>query len=138
MFSRSSWLHLRIPFSYFLLPIYLFSLSLSPNFTGPRIGWVFLIMHFFLYPASNGFNSYFDKDEKSIGVLKNPPPVRKGLYYLSLLFDLIAIMLGYLKINLTFAVMLLIYGLVSKAYSHPSIRIKKYPITGWIITGVFQ
>jgi len=138
MFSRSSWLHLRIPFSYFLLPVYLFSLSLSPNFSESRMGWVFLIMHFFLYPASNGFNSYFDKDEKSIGGLKNPPPVKKGLYYLSLLFDLIAIMLGYLKINLTFAIMLLIYGLVSKAYSHPSIRLKKYPIIGWITTGVFQ
>ena len=138
MFSRSSWLHLRIPFSYFLLPVYLFTLSLSPNFSGPRIGWVFLIMHFFLYPASNGFNSYFDKDEKSIGGLKNPPPVKKGLYYLSLLFDAIAIVLGYLKINLTFALMLLIYGLVSKAYSHPSIRLKKYSVIGWIVTGVFQ
>lgn len=138
MFSRSSWLHLRIPFSYFLLPVYLFTLSLSPNFNGPRIGWVFLIMHFFLYPASNGFNSYFDKDEKSIGGLKNPPPVKKDLYYLSLLFDVVAIVLGYLKINLTFAVMLLIYGLVSKAYSHPSIRLKKYSVIGWIVTGVFQ
>jgi hypothetical protein len=47
MFSRSSWLHLRIPFSYFLLPVFLFSLSISPNFNLARIGWVFLIMHFF-------------------------------------------------------------------------------------------
>jgi hypothetical protein len=138
MFSRSSWLHLRIPFSYFLLPVFLFSLSMSPNFNGARIGWVFLIMHFFLYPASNGFNSYFDKDEKSIGGLKNPPPVQKGLYYLALLFDFIAVVLGVLKINTEFAIMLLIYGLVSKAYSHPSVRLKKYPIMGWIVTGVFQ
>jgi 1,4-dihydroxy-2-naphthoate octaprenyltransferase len=34
--------------------------------------------------------------------------------------------------------MLFIYGLVSKAYSHPRIRIKKYAITGWLITGIFQ
>jgi hypothetical protein len=138
MFSRSSWLHLRIPFSWFLLPIFLFSLTISPNFSGARIGWVFLIMHFFLYPASNGFNSYFDKDEQSIGGLKNPPPVTPGLYYLSLLFDLIAIVLGYVKISLLFATMLMIYGLVSKAYSHPAIRLKKYPVTGWLITGFFQ
>ena len=138
MFSRSSWLHLRIPFSYFLLPIFLFSLTVSPNFSGARIGWVFLIMHFFLYPASNGFNSYFDKDEKSIGGLKNPPPVTPGLYYLSLLFDVIAIVLGFIKISFLFAVMLLIYGLVSKAYSHPAIRLKKYAVTGWLVTGFFQ
>ena len=138
MLSRSSWLHLRIPFSFFLLPIFLFALSLSPNLNGPRIGWVFFILHFLLYPASNGYNSYFDKDEKSIGGLKNPPPVNTGLYYLALLFDAAALILGYLKINLTFALMLLVYGLVSKAYSHPAIRLKKYAITGWVVTGIFQ
>lgn len=138
MFSRSSWLHLRIPFSYFLLPVFLFSLSVSPNLEASRIFWVFFIIHFFLYPASNGYNSYFDKDEKSIGGLKNPPPVNKDLYYLSLFFDVIAIILGYIKISLLFAGMLFIYGLVSKAYSHPAIRLKKYAITSWIITGLFQ
>src|SRR5437868_5212554 len=138
MFSRSSWLHLRIPFSYFLLPVFLFSLAVSPNFTEASIFWVFFLVHFFLYPASNGYNSYFDKDEKSIGGLKSPPPVNKGLYYLSLLFDVIAVVLGFLKVSLLFGVMLFIYGLVSKAYSHPDIRLKKYAITGWIITGLFQ
>lgn len=100
--------------------------------------WTFIIVHLFLYPASNGFNSYFDKDEKSIGGLKNPPPVNKGLYYLSLLFDAIAIVLGFIKLGVLASLMLLIYGLVSKAYSHPSIRLKKYPIGGWLTVGIFQ
>ena len=138
MFSRASWLHLRIHFSFFLLPIFLFSLSISPDFDGLRIFWVFVILHFLLYPASNGYNSYFDKDEKSIGGLKNPPPVKEGLYYLALAFDVAAIVLSYIKINTTFAVMVLIYGLVSKAYSHPAIRLKKYAWTSWMITGLFQ
>jgi len=138
MISLSSWLHLRIPFSYFLLPVFLFSLAISPNVSEDALLWTFLIVHIFLYPASNGYNSYFDKDEKSIGGLKNPPPVKKGLYYLALLFDAIAIVLGLIKISISFAVMLLIYGLVSKAYSHPGIRLKKYPITGWLVAGLFQ
>jgi 1,4-dihydroxy-2-naphthoate octaprenyltransferase len=138
MFSRSAWLHLRIPFSFFLMPVYLFALGISPNFTESRMLWSFVIVHLFLYPASNGFNSYFDKDEKSIGGLKSPPPVNKGLYYLSLAFDLIAIILGYLKVSVLFAVMLFMYGIVSKAYSHPSIRLKKYPIGGWLTVGIFQ
>ncbi len=138
MLTRSSWLHLRIPFSYFLLPVYLFSLAISPNLNESRVLWVFIILHVFLYPASNGYNSYFDKDEKSIGGLKNPPPVNTGLYYLALLFDGIALMLGYWKINVLFVVMLLIYGLVSKSYSHPAIRLKKYPIIGWVAAGFFQ
>jgi 4-hydroxybenzoate polyprenyltransferase len=138
MFSKSSWLHLRIPFSFFLLPIFLFSLSVSPNFNGERIFWVFFIVHFLLYPASNGYNSYFDKDEKSIGGLKNPPPTEKGLYYLALTLDVLAIILGLVFVNLTFAIMLLIYGMVSKAYSHPAVRLKKYAVTSLIITGLFQ
>lgn len=138
MFTKSAWLHLRIPFSYFLMPVYLFSLCVSPNFTPNAMLWTFVILHLFLYPASNGYNSYFDKDEKSIGGLEKPPPVNKGLYFLALLFDAIAIVLGYIMINRTFAIMLFMYGIVSKAYSHPSFRLKKYAISGWLITGLFQ
>ncbi len=138
MFSKSSWLHLRIPFSYFLLPVFLFSLSVSPNISEQPLLWTFLIIHFLLYPASNGFNSYFDKDEKSIGGLKNPPPVNKGLYYLALLFDVAAIVLAIWKVSIPFALMLFIYSGVSRAYSHPWIRLKKYAITSWFIAGLFQ
>jgi 1,4-dihydroxy-2-naphthoate octaprenyltransferase len=137
-YLRSILLHLRIPFSFFLLPVYLFALAISPNVGESRLIWSFIIIHFLLYPASNGYNSYFDKDEKSIGGLKNPPPVNKGLYLTSLFFDGIAIVLGLIKVNMLFAIMLLIYGLVSKAYSHPMVRIKKYPIGGWLIIGLFQ
>ncbi len=138
MFSKSTLLHLRIPFSYFLLPVFLFALSVSPNLAASRIGWIFLILHFLLYPASNGYNSYFDKDEGSIGGLKNPPPVKKGLYWMSLILDAAAILLGFLKVSVLFAIMLLIYGLVSKAYSHPSTRLKRFPLVGWMVTGLFQ
>jgi 1,4-dihydroxy-2-naphthoate octaprenyltransferase len=138
MLSRSAWLHLRIPFSFFLLPVYLLTVGVSPNLNPQRLLWSFIIIHLFLYPASNGFNSYFDKDKGSIGGLKNPPPVNKGLYYLALLFDGVAIILALWKINLAFASMLLVYGIASKAYSHPNIRIKKYPVGGWLFTGFFQ
>jgi len=127
MISRSTFLHLRIPFSVFLLPIYLFALSISNNPIFENVLLVFLILHFLIYPASNGYNSYFDKDEGSIGGLKNPPKVSKQLYYISLVLDILGILLA-LYINWQFAMMLLIYGLVSKAYSHPSIRLKKYRV----------
>lgn len=138
MFSKSTFLHLRFSFSYFLLPVYLFAVAVSPNFGESSLLWVFILLHFFLYPASNGYNSYFDKDEKSIGGLKNPPPVTKGLYWMSIGLDTIAIVLGFLEVSLLFSCMLLGYGLVSKAYSHPAVRLKKYPIIGWVVTGLFQ
>ena len=138
MFSKSTLLHLRIPFSYFLLPVFLFAVAISPNLIESRLLWVFVILHLFLYPASNGYNSYFDKDEKSIGGLKNPPPVNKGLYWMSLLLDVVAVVLGFIKVSFLFSMMLLVYGLVSKAYSHPAVRLKKRPLSGWIVTGLFQ
>jgi 4-hydroxybenzoate polyprenyltransferase len=138
MTLRSTLLHLRIPFSFFLLPIFLFALSISPNLILQRLIWIFIILHLFVYPASNGYNSYFDKDEKSIGGLKNPPPVFKELYWASLFLDLIAMVLAVVYVTTDFALMILIYGLVSKAYSHPLVRLKRLPIAGWLVTGFFQ
>lgn len=138
MVSKSTLLHLRIPFSFFLMPVYLFALCISPNVSGQSVLWSFIIIHLLLYPASNGFNSYFDKDEKSIGGLKNPPKVKIDLYYTSLVFDVAAIVLALIFVSKEFAAMLLVYGLASKAYSHPAIRLKKYPVAGWLTVVFFQ
>ncbi|GIV37643.1 MAG: hypothetical protein KatS3mg032_2022 [Cyclobacteriaceae bacterium] len=135
---KSTLLHLRFPFSWFLLPVFLFSLSFAPNISPQRLLWVFVILHLLVYPASNGYNSYFDRDTMSIGLLKNPPPVNRSLYFVALLLDLLALVFSVLFINITFGIMVLVYGLVSKAYSHPSVRLKKYPVTGWLVTGIFQ
>ena len=137
MITRSTLLHLRIPFSFFLLPVFLFALALTPNHNGERMLLVFLSLHLFLYPSSNGYNSYYDKDEQSIGGLKRPPMVTKDLLGWSLFFFGSALALG-AWINWAFACMLGLYGLVSMAYSHPSIRLKKYPWISWLIAGVFQ
>ncbi len=135
--KKSTLLHLRFPFSFFLLPVFLLACASARS-----VFWVdtilcFFILHFMVYPASNGFNSYFDKDEQSIGGLKNPPKVYLELYWVSLIIDGAALILG-LFISLEFTIMIFIYGLVSKAYSHPSIRLKKYPIIGWMAAGIFQ
>lgn len=137
MLKWSNWKHLRIPFSFYLMPVFFFALAFTPNHQPERLLLVFVALHLFLYPSSNGYNSYFDKDEKSIGGLRNPPKVTKGLYYLSLLFFVISLALG-LMINWQFSSMLLVYSLVSMAYSHPSIRLKRYPYMSWIVAGFFQ
>lgn len=135
--KKSTFLHLRIPFSFFLLPVFLFSCAVANEVNWINFWLVFLILHLFIYPASNGYNSYFDKDEKSIGGLENPPPVSKQLYTVSLLFDLIGMLLG-LLISIEFVAMIFVYGLISKAYSHPAVRLKKRPVIGWLAAGVFQ
>ena len=138
MLKKSNWLHLRIPFSYFLLPVYLFAISISQNLSESGLLWTLVILHLLIYPASNGYNSYFDKDEKSIGGLKNPPPVDKGLFYLSFLFDTLAFVLAYFFVNWQFLVFIFIYSMISRAYSHSAIRLKKYAWLSWFIAGFFQ
>ncbi|MEL6695614.1 MAG: UbiA family prenyltransferase [Bacteroidota bacterium] len=135
--KRATLLHLRIPFSFFLLPVFLFAWSIKPYTEWWLLVSTFVILHFLLYPASNGYNSYFDKDEESIGGLKHPPKVSLELYRVALIMDVVALVWG-LLINWEFALMLFVYGMVSKAYSHPSVRLKKMPYIGWLAAGIFQ
>ncbi|MBX7109078.1 MAG: UbiA family prenyltransferase [Chitinophagales bacterium] len=129
-------LHLRIPFSVYLMPVYWFAL-LNTDFNLLRAVLVFIVLHVFVYPASNGYNSFFDRDEQSIGGMKKPPLVTKELWYVVLAFDILSVLLS-LLVNLTFTIMVLIYLLVSKAYSYDKIRLKKYPVIGTLTVVFFQ
>ncbi|RAJ97475.1 1,4-dihydroxy-2-naphthoate octaprenyltransferase [Larkinella arboricola] len=142
MTFRTVWLHLRVPFSFFLLPVFLFALSQSDALRLGTLDWirvavVWVVIHLLLYPASNAYNSYFDKDEGSIGILETPPPVDKTLFYVAWALDLLALLLG-IWVGWPFVAYLLIYGFISKAYSHPAIRLKKYPVMSWLIVSLFQ
>jgi 1,4-dihydroxy-2-naphthoate octaprenyltransferase len=73
----------------------------------------------------------------SIGGLEKPPPVTNDLLLVSLVLDGVALLLS-LLISWQFMLMMFIFGLVSKAYSHPAVRIKKYPVWSWLIATLFQ
>ena len=135
--KKTTFLHLRIHFSFFLLPVFLLAVAVSGHIHEQNLWLSFIILHFLVYPASNGYNSYFDKDVGSIGGLKNPPKVNKELYIVSLIMDVIGLALAFL-ISIEFMLMIFIYGAISKAYSHPNVRLKKYPIIGWFVVGIFQ
>ncbi len=136
--SRDLLLHLRLPFSLFLMPVYWFALSQSQHPDAGRAVAVFVILHLLIYPASNAYNSYFDRDEGPIGGLENPPPVDERLHCLAWALDGLAILLSFALVGWPFAVAMIGYGLVSKAYSHDSIRLKKYPVLSWVVIGLFQ
>ena len=131
-------LHLRIPFSLFLMPVFWFAVSQSQNPDwGITVG-LFVLLHLLIYPASNAYNSYFDKDEGPIGGLENPPPVNIELFYISWVLDIIAIVVAYFLGGWILSVALIIYSSISKAYSNDKIRLKKYPIISWLTVGIFQ
>lgn len=135
--KKSTLLHLRIPFSFLLMPVFLFALAVSPALPLQELFFAFIALHLFLYPASNGYNSWFDKDEKSIGGLKEPSKVYKELLYYSLLFDALAVVSA-LFVGWRFALMCFIYGTISRAYSNDKTRLKKYPIISWLTVTIFQ
>jgi len=117
--------------------VYVFALSQAPFLNIYNCILVFISWHLFIYPASNGYNSYFDKDEGSIALLKQPPKVDKSLYSTSLLFELVGILMAFF-VNWQFAAAVVIYGILSKLYSHPAIRLKKYPFISFLVVFIFQ
>ena len=137
MITRSSILHVRLPFSYLLLPIYLMALLTADSFDHAKAWAVFFVLHFLLYPAANGFNSFYDRDEESIGALKRPPTVTNDLLWFSLALDTAALIIA-ACVGWRFVAGCLIYSLAAKAYSWDKIRIKRFPFLGWLFAGCGQ
>ncbi len=129
--------HLRLPFSFFLLPVFLFALSQAGHIQWGKTILAFLILHGLIFPASNGYNSYQDRDETSIGGLKHPPKVTRNLFYVTLAFDIIGILAG-LFISVYFSLFVLVFVVMSRAYSYRRIRLKKYPLVGFLTVFIFQ
>lgn len=128
---------LRFHFSFFLMPVYWFALSQVPDIDKSNAILIFIILHLLVYPASNGYNSYMDRDETPIGGLANPLQPTQQLFYITVAMDIVAIILGCF-INGWFALCLIAYILASRAYSYRGIRLKKYPIVGYLTVILFQ
>lgn len=137
MLSQATIKLLRIPFSFFLSPLYFFALSQVPHIDAGKAILVFIILHFLIYPASNGYNSYMDRDTGSIGGLEKPPLPGRQLFVTTIVLDSTGLVLSIL-ISPLFAAVMLLYIAASKAYSYRGIRLKKFPVTGYLVVIVFQ
>lgn len=115
----------------------MFALSQVPNINVAKAVLVFVILHLLVYPASNGYNSFMDKDTGSIGGLEKPPPPSRQLFYTTIVLDMAAIGLGFL-VSPLFGILMPLYIGASKAYSYRRIRLKKYPVIGYFTVILFQ
>lgn len=136
-FDKSTVKHLRLPFSFFLMPVFLFALSQAKTINWGNTTVAFVILHLLVFPSSNGYNSYQDRDTGSIGGLKYPPKVSRNLYKVTLLMDVVAVLSGIL-ISYSFSLFVLIFILISRAYSYRNIRLKKYAVIGFLTVFLFQ
>jgi 1,4-dihydroxy-2-naphthoate octaprenyltransferase len=136
-FDKSTVKHLRFSFSFFLLPVFLFALSQAETVSWINAGIAFVILHGLIFPSSNGYNSYQDRDETSIGGLKHPPKVSENLFYASLLFDITGVFLA-LLISVWFSGFVLLFIIMSRLYSWRAVRLKQFPVTGFLTVFIFQ
>ncbi|GBL34583.1 hypothetical protein EMGBS15_01780 [Filimonas sp.] len=136
---RSIIQHLRFAFSILLLPIFLFALvelkTAQINVSAAVL--LFVLLHLLVYPSSNAYNSLQDKDQGSIGLVKSPLPAAKELVWVTLVMDIAAVLLS-LLINGYTALGVFVYILFSRLYSHRGIRLKKYPLIGFLTVFIFQ
>lgn len=137
MLQKSTITLLRIPFSFFLMPVFFFALSQVPDINYGKSLLAFVILHFIMYPASNGYNSYMDNDDESIGMLEKPPAPTRQLFTVTLVLDIMAVVLS-LLVNLVFAACIVANIIASRCYSYRGIRLKKYPVIGFLTVIVFQ
>ncbi|MDE3185391.1 MAG: UbiA prenyltransferase family protein [Bacteroidota bacterium] len=119
------------------MPVYWFAVSQVKNINWMNALLVFVILHLLVYPASNGYNSYMDRDTTPVGGIQNPMQPAKLLFYTTLFMDAAALLLSF-TISPIFSIGIFFYILASRAYSYRKIRLKKYPVIGYLIVIIFQ
>lgn len=78
-----------------------------------------------------------DRDETPIGGLAHPLQPTKQLFFVSVGMDMVAVAVSFF-INPFFALGILLYIAASRAYSYRKIRLKQYPVIGFITVFIFQ
>ena len=119
------------------MPVYWYALSQCNTINTSHAILIFIILHLLVYPASNGYNSYMDRDTESVGGIKNPKLPTIELFYVTIIFDVVAILLSCF-ISPYFVIGIIAYIAASRAYSYRGIRLKKYPVIGYITVVFFQ
>ena len=115
----------------------MFALSQADNVHWQSALTGFLILHLLIFPSSNGYNSYQDHDTGSIGGIKHPPGTTVHLLYATILFDFAGIACSFL-ISAYFSLLVLIFVIMSHAYSYRKIRLKRKPVLAFFTVFIFQ
>jgi len=119
------------------MPVYWFALAFVPHIHIAKALLIFFLLHFLLYPSSNGYNSYMDRDEDSIGGLVKPMQPTKQLFVATVIMDVTAAILS-LLISPLFAILFCVYIIFSRLYSYRGIRLKRFAILGYLTVIINQ
>ncbi len=113
------------------MPVFWFALSFVPVIHIARATGIFIFLHLFLYPSSNGYNSYMDRDTTSIGGIANPLQPTRQLYLVTIVLDLMGILFAFF-ISPYFTAGYIFYIICSRLYSYRGVRLKRFPVIGYL------
>lgn len=133
--------HLRLPFSLLLLPVFLFAVFDAGIRQANAIDvlWILgLVLHLLVYPSSNAYNSLEDQDVGSIGLVKVPMKVPQSIEWISAVMDVLAVVIAGIFLPVLSTLGLTLYILFSRLYSWRRVRLKKFPLIGFMVVFIFQ
>jgi len=113
------------------MPVFWFALLSVDEINWLHSALLFFIIHLLVYPASNAYNSYMDRDTESIGGVIKPMEPTRQLFIVSVVMDATALLLS-LLISIPTMAGIAIYILFSRLYSYRGIRLKQYPVIGFL------
>ena len=119
------------------MPVYWFALSFIKEIDISAAILIFIIIHLLVYPSSNGYNSYMDRDTGSIGGVEKPLQPTNQLFVFTVIMDIMSILLAWMISPLT-ALLIFVYILCSRLYSYRRIRLKQYAIIGYLVVALNQ
>lgn len=129
-------LHLRWHYQVFILSGgFLLGGFLSPSLNWTSYLFQFINVHLLLFGGATAYNSYWDKDEGPIGGLKNPPPMTRWMWMMSILMQAVGLLIAIPAGN-TFVGIYVLSMLFFWLYSSPHTRWKGEPIKSLIAIGV--
>jgi hypothetical protein len=138
MLLKSSWLEGKVPFSLLLLPLFWITLLFSPNLNQWKALWVLGITHVLLYASTNAYVNFYDGAKR----YQENWPIRKKApqlwLLLAIVLHILATVLGAWKVNITFATLVLLYGITSHTFGITRGQTKSTSYLVWGVIRAFQ
>lgn len=138
MLLKSSWLEGKVPFSLLLLPLFWITLLFSPNLNQWTALWVLGITHVLLYASTNAYVNFYDgakRYQDNWTIRKKAPQL---WLFVAIALHVLATVLGAWKVNITFATLILLYGITAHAFGITRSQTTSTSHVVWGVVRVFQ
>jgi len=129
--------HLRLHFQLILSGIFLWAFLLAGGVPDARAVFAFLVLHVLLYGGTTAFNAYYDQDQGPVTGLRAPPPAGRLCLWGGLGFMAVGAVAAFF-VSIDFGLVYVVIALLSIAYSHPRVRLKKGPASSLLTVAVGQ